>query len=130
MCWNLNPANLSLERSLVFFVTTQPISATEEDFTGVAGIVTLMPAVPSNLELCVNIDIKEDVVVESQERFMLILNSMDPAVTFIPTLSTIQVSIDTCLCDCQRWNTIPRVSLIESFSTRIWPTKSLSSCAR
>ena len=82
VCWNLNPANLTLERSLDFFATTQPASATESDFAGVARDVTLMPAVPSNLELCINVDINEDVIIENQERFMLTLMSMDSAVNF------------------------------------------------
>ena len=90
VCWNLNSANLTLERSLDFFVTTQSISATEADFSGVARIATLMPTVPSNLELCVNVDIHEDQMIENQEMFMLILNSMDSAVT---TFSTSQVCI-------------------------------------
>ena len=82
MCWSLNPANLSFERSLDFFVTTQPVSATESDYMSATGIIMPMPTVPSNFKLCVDVEINEDVVIENQERFMLILMSMDPVVNF------------------------------------------------
>lgn len=86
ICWNLLPANITFERTVGFFVSTQPGSAVESDYISLNN--TLLSPTDQN-EICVRIEVTSDLIIENAEDFTVELLSSDSAIHF--TSSSVEV---------------------------------------
>lgn len=80
VCWNLEPGNVMLERTVEFLANTQINSALEADYTALSDFVV---SPNDQNDVCVTIQVASDSIIENTEDFGVELFSLDPAINLI-----------------------------------------------
>ena len=89
VCWSLLPTTLTFERPINFIINAQPLSAITSDYGGLPQVV-----VPSATnEVCVDVALVEDDVIESFEVFELVIVNTDSAIQVDQDSLITQVSV-------------------------------------
>ena len=91
LCWSLTPPDLTFERSVNFIANAQPSTATDSDYGSFPQ--SMLPS-PAN-DVCVNVTILEDNVIEENQVFQLELVT-DSVLHFNDSSPIAQVSSCSC----------------------------------